>query len=135
MEEPHNSGRCCDLPVFKRLELLLATIKPYRPKSIRTHTQYWPVLFLQTNCYTTLLRAPTAFPGGMILPPSSCYETRQLRRCREKKAKMIPNSARTGNFCLAHARNHSWLLYSALHQHGVGSGNNKFGQKLKPAWR
>lgn len=97
-------------------------------------------LVLRTNCYALNTRKSAesccCLPQGYD-PVSQLLLRSKVTQKMEggKKANMIPNSARTANFCLAHVRNRSRLVNSALHEHRVVSGshylagNPRFAQK------
>lgn len=140
MEAPHNSGRCCYIPMFKSLELLLATIKPYRLNSIWTCTQYWPGSNTGLADKLLCFEHPQVCWELLLLPIGvwPCHPTPAMKQGssedgeKKKKANMIPNSSGAGKFCLAHGRNESQPVKRALHQHKVVAGSHCLSGNIKP---
>lgn len=114
------------MAIFKPLELLLAAVKSYRLNSVCTHICNWPgsVTDFALKLY---FEYPQSAESCCCLPWEYDPVTQILlwsKVAMKMETKKEKYNSKLSKFCLAHGRNHSQLVNSAMHQHKRVSGRH-----------
>lgn len=121
------------MAIFRPLELLMATAKSYRLNSIWTHICKWPrpvtdfalklLYFEHPQSAEICCCFPWEYdPVIQLLLWNKVVFFFSISQKMERK--ILKYNSKLSKFCLAHGRNQSQLVNSALHQHKGVSGSH-----------